>query len=155
MTDFSIKSTAFKEGELIPPKFTCDGDDVNPFLEFRGVPEGTQSLALVVDDTDSTRGGVFDHWLIWNITPGTQYVSEDNIPSDAVQGANSWGKPSYGGPCPPLGGAEHRYRFIAYALDTMLELPAGSSRLELEYAMTGHILAEATLLGRYARTKEY
>lgn len=155
MSDFAIKSTAFREGELIPPKFTCDGDDINPFIEFRAVPQGTMSIALVVDDPDATRGGVWDHWIMWNINSGTQYISEDNIPDDAVQGKNSFGKAKYAGPCPPFGAPEHRYRFIAYALDSVIDLPSGSSRLDLEYAMAGHILAEATLTGRYARTKEF
>ncbi len=155
MSDFAIKSTAFHEGDLIPEKFTCDGENVNPFLEFRGVPPGTASIAVIVDDPDATRGGVWDHWIVWGINPGTQYVSEDNIPSAAGQGKNSFGKEKYSGPCPPFGKPEHRYRFIAYALDTVVDLPAGSSRLDLEYAMAGHILAEAMLTGRYARTKEF
>lgn len=150
MEGFALKSTAFKDGGPIPKKHSCEGDDVNPFLEIRNAPEGVQSFALVVDDPDAT-GGVWDHWLVWNIEPKTQYIAEDTIPSGAVQGRNGIGKAKWSGPCPPSGDAPHRYQFRLYALNALLELAAGSTKAELETAMEGHVLATATLMGQYFR----
>ncbi len=146
-----LKSSAFKEGETIPAKHTCDGDNVNPFLEIRNVPIGARGLAIVVDDPDATGGQTWDHWIVWNIEPKTQYISEDNIPFGAAQGKNSAGQEKYYGPCPPRGKAPHRYMFKAYALGIILDLPAGSSKAELEKAMAGHILDQTTLMGLYQR----
>jgi Raf kinase inhibitor-like YbhB/YbcL family protein len=151
MGNLILKSSAFKEGETIPAKNTCDGDNVNPLLEIRNIPENAKSLALIVDDPDATGGVVWVHWLVWNIEPKTQYVSEDNIPFGAVQGTTSFNKQKYSGPCPPRGNAPHRYMFKAYALDIVLDLPAGSSKSDLEKAMGGHILDETVLMGRYGR----
>jgi len=151
MEEFKMKSSAFKEGEMIPAKYTCDGDDVNPLLELRNVPPEAKSLALIVDDPDASRGTPWDHWLVWNINPKTQYISEDNLPSDAIQGASSWGKPKYGGPCPPKGKAAHHYVFTLYALDTLLELKTGASKEELLREMEKHIIAHTSLVGLYER----
>jgi len=93
MDSLLLKSSAFKEGETIPAKHTCDAENVNPLLEMRNIPDGTKSLVLIVDDPDATGGVTWDHWLVWNIDPRTQYISEDNIPAGAVQGINSFGKP--------------------------------------------------------------
>lgn len=150
MTDFILKSTAFKEGETIPAKYTCDGDDVNPFLEIKNPPEGAVSFALVVDDPDAP-GGTWDHWLVWNIDPRTQYLSEDHLPDDAVQGKTSFGHVKYGGPCPPRGDKSHHYIFTLYALDVMLGLPAGADKAALLAAVEGHVLGTATLTGLYQR----
>ena len=150
-TGLILKSSAFREGEMIPAKNTCDGDNVNPLLEIRNIPIGTLSLALVVEDPDATGGKVWDHWLIWNIEAKTQYISEDNLPFGAVQGTTSFGKQKYGGPCPPRGNSPHRYMFKIYALDALLDLPAGSTKVELEKAMAGHILAQTVLTGLYSR----
>ena len=152
MEDFILKSTAFKNGLEIPKKYTCDGEDVNPFLEIKNPPEGTISFAIIVDDPDATRGTPWDHWLIWNIPAGTQYISEDSFPEEVAQGVNSFGRIKYGGPCPPLGAEAHNYRFIIYALDSMLDLPAGSPRADLERHMSGHVLAQAELNGFYKRS---
>ncbi len=148
-----LKSSSFKNNEAIPSKFTCDGDDVNPMLEVKSVPPDAKSLALVVDDPDATRGVPFDHWIVWNIDAKTQYVSEDNVPSGAVQGMTGFGKQRYGGPCPPRGSAAkpHRYMFKLYALDVVLALPDASTKADLERAMDGHVLEEATLIGLYGR----
>lgn len=151
MEEMKIKSSSFKDGELIPKKYTCDGDDVNPLLEIRHIPETAKSLALIIDDPDATRGVPWDHWLIWNIPPKTQYIQEDVIPSGAVQGAGSGGKVKYMGPCPPNGKDPHRYVFSLYALDTLLEIPEGSPKADLLRAMEGHIIAKAELTGRYGR----
>lgn len=152
MEDFTLKSTAFKKGMEIPKKHTCDGEDVNPFLEIKTPPEGTISFALIVDDPDATRGGTWDHWLVWNIPAGTQYISEESMPEEVAQGVNSFGRIKYGGPCPPLGGPAHTYRFTIYALDCFLDLLAGSPRVDLERHMAGHILGQAELTGFYKRS---
>jgi Raf kinase inhibitor-like YbhB/YbcL family protein len=146
-----IKSSAFKEGGIIPTKYTCEGDNVNPFLEFASVPQGTKTLALVVDDPDSSHGGVWDHWILWNIPASTRYIEEDTIPHDAVIGKTSFGSNRWGGPCPPEGAKPHRYRFKAYALDTSLELLPETGREGLETAMAGHILAEAKIEAVFMR----
>lgn len=146
-----LKSSAFRPGETIPVKNTCDGDNVNPLLEIRNAPTGTLSLAFIMDDPDATGGKTWDHWIVWNIDPKTQYISEDNVPFGAVQGITSFGHQKYGGPCPPRGNAPHRYMFKVYALDVVLDLPAGSSKAELEKAMAGHILDQTTLMGMYGR----
>ncbi len=147
-----VKSSAFKEGGDVPAKFTCDGADVNPLLEIRDVPEGTKGLALIVDDPDATRGATWYHWLVWNIDPKTQYIDEDTVPFGAVQGTGSGGKAKYLGPCPPRGNPAHHYRFSIYALDALLDLPAGSDEAALKVAMNGHILAQGMLIGLYGRS---
>ncbi len=151
MGDLILKSSVFKQNEPVPAKHTCDGANVNPFLELRNAPEGTQSFALIIDDPDATGGVTWDHWVLWNIGPKTQYISEDNVPAGAAQGKNSWGKTVYGGPCPPRGSKPHRYQFKLYALDVMLDLPEGATKQELERAMGGHILGQTVLVGRYGR----
>lgn len=151
MENLIIKSSGFKDGEYIPVKYTCAGDNVNPFLEIRNVPQGTKSLALIMDDPDATGGRTWDHWILWNIESGTQYISEDTVPHNAVQGKNGWGSNRYGGPCPPEGNKPHRYMFKLYALDTTLNLPEGSSKEELIGAMEGHILEDAVLIGMFGR----
>ncbi len=151
MEEMKIKSSSFKDGETIPTKYTCDGEDVNPLLEIRHVPDEAKSLALIVDDPDATRGVPWDHWLIWNMQPRTQYIQEGVVPSGAVQGKGSGGKVKYMGPCPPQGKDAHRYLFSLYALDCMLEIPEGSIKGELLRAMEGHILVKAELVGKYSR----
>ncbi|MDP3975168.1 MAG: YbhB/YbcL family Raf kinase inhibitor-like protein [Candidatus Jorgensenbacteria bacterium] len=148
---FTLKSTAFKDGGMIPKKFTCDGDDVSPFLEIKNAPEGTISFALIVDDPDATKGIPFDHWLLWNVPGNTQYISEDNIPHGAVQGMTSFERTKWGGPCPPSGSAPHRYVFTLYALSVILPLSAGGTKEELLKLMEGHVLGKAVLIGRYGR----
>src|SRR3989344_7819771 len=131
-----IKSPAFKYGERIPTQYTCDGADINPPLSISDVSSGAKRLVLIVDDPDATRGVTWDHWLLWNIPPDTREIKEGITPPGAITGSNSWPKAAYGGPCPP---AEHRYFFKLYALDTMLNLPAGSIKEPLLAAMAGHI----------------
>ena len=148
MAEMRIFSPAFSPGAAIPGKYTCDGSDVNPPLAFSGVPAAAKGLALVVDDPDAP-AGVWDHWIVWNISPGTGAIGENSLPPGASQGRNGWGKSAYGGPCPPSG--RHRYLFRLYALDAPLKLPPGSGKRELERAMQGHILARAELIGTYRR----
>ncbi len=149
----SITSTAFKQGERIPSKYTCDGSDVSPGLEWSDVPEGTRSFTIIADDPDAPVG-TWIHWVFYNI-PGETRTLPEAVPPDANlsdgsrQGKNSWGRPGYGGPCPP--GGTHRYFFKLYALDTVIELRSGVSEDDLLKAMKGHILAEAELMGLYSR----
>jgi len=145
-----ITTTAFQQGGNIPSKFTCDGADANPPLRFEGVPAEAKSLALIVDDADAP-GGLFTHWLVWNIDPTTTTVEENSAPANGVQGKNDFGKSGYGGPCPPSG--THRYFFKIFALDRQLDLAAGSKRAQLDAQMRGHIIAQGELIGRYSRAR--
>ena len=148
-----ITSTAFENGESIPIKYSCDSQDISPELTWSGVPEGTQSFALILDDPDAP-GGTFTHWIIFNI-PADMAGLVENVPKVAVQdsirqGANGFAAIGYGGPCPPPGPA-HRYVFTLYALDTVLDDLGRPSKAELERAMAGHILAQAKLMGTYQK----
>lgn len=142
-----LKSSAFENEQPIPQKYTCQGEDVSPPLIIEGAPQGTESLVLIVDDPDAPNG-TFDHWLAWNIPPSTANLPEGaQVPK---QGKNHFGKNLYKGPCPPLG-APHHYHFKVYALDILLDLPDGSSKKQLEFAMKNHILAKGELIGTYQR----
>ena len=143
-----IFSSAWREGELIPSKYTCDGANVSPPLEWADVPEGARTLALIVDDPDAPRG-LFLHWLLWNIAASENGLTEGTA-GGAVQGRNGFGQIGYGGPCPP--GGTHRYYFRLFALDAELDAPQGATRERVERAMEGHILQQAELMGRYQRT---
>lgn len=150
-----IQSDVFEPEGLIPAKFTCDGDNVSPPLVFSGVPENAESLVLIIDDPDVPKtirpDGMWTHWLVWNMPAEIAGVAEGALP-EGVIGRNSSGAKQYGGPCPP--DREHRYFFKLFALDTILDLDANSvSQADLENAMTGHILAEAQLMGRYDRPR--
>jgi Raf kinase inhibitor-like YbhB/YbcL family protein len=139
-----IKSPAFNEGDPIPRQYTCDGENAPPPLWFNGAPANAKTLAIVLDDPDAP-GGLFTHWLVWNIPPNAQTMM------DGAQGTNDFGKTGYGGPCPP--GGEHHYVFHLYALDGSLSLPPSSKRPDLDAAMRGHVVGEASLIGRYARKR--
>ncbi|MEX2231852.1 MAG: YbhB/YbcL family Raf kinase inhibitor-like protein [Cyclobacteriaceae bacterium] len=142
----NIISPDFPNGGAIPAKFTCDGEDVNPTLIVNGIPEGTKSLALVVEDPDAPLT-TYTQWLVWNIPP-TETIAENSIPG--IQGINTVGKNPYRGPCPVAG--SQRYSFKVYALKRILTLQPEADRSELEKAMQGHILATGELLGEYDRT---
>ena len=144
-----ITSSAFHEGGDIPPKFTCDASDTSPPLQITGIPSEAKSLVLIADDPDAP-GGLFTHWLVWNIPPQTSSIAEGNAPK-GVQGANDFGKSGYRGPCPPPG--RHRYSFKIFALDRELELRSGAKRSQVDAAMKGHVIAQGELVGRYARKK--
>lgn len=170
LTDIALKisSPAFKDGEQIPGHYTCDGANVNPPIHVASLPDEVESLALIVEDPDAkgltvpegTPGGTpgrgsdsanpppFTHWLMWNITPLGEAVTENSRPG--TEGRNSFGDHLYGGPCPPAG-EEHRYFFRVFALDRMLELEAGATKDELLTAMEGHVLAAGELMGRYRK----
>jgi Raf kinase inhibitor-like YbhB/YbcL family protein len=142
-----ITSTAFENGDPIPGEYTCDGADVSPPLAFSEVPPEARSLALIMDDPDAP-SGLWVHWLVWNIPSQTAVIARgQKIPW--TQGSTSWKRQLYGGPCPPSG--THRYFFKLYALDSMLNLPAGKTKHEIEKAMKGHILAKGELVGTYKR----
>jgi Raf kinase inhibitor-like YbhB/YbcL family protein len=141
-----IKSSAFKNNEFIPSKYTCDGLNINPEISIDEIPENTKSLAVIVDDPDSPNG-TFCHWLIWDISPKSS-VKEDSTPG--IQGRNSMGENKYSGPCPP--GGKHHYHFKVYALDTKLSaLPLSTNQKEFEKAMKGHVIAWGELIGLYKR----
>lgn len=142
-----ITSPAFGHNQPIPAKYTCDGADLIPPLDFAEVPTGTKSLALIMDDPDAPRG-TWDHWLVFDLTPETKGIAEGTEPK-GTHGLNSSGDLKYGGPCPPNG--QHRYVFKLYALDSVLGLEEGSSKRKIETAMQSHILDQAELVGVYAR----
>jgi Raf kinase inhibitor-like YbhB/YbcL family protein len=144
-----ITSTAFTKNGMIPIKYSCEGDDVNPPLHIAGVPSGTQSLALIMHDPDAPMKGGFTHWVMWNIDV------DGNIPENykgAEQGMNGMAHKGYKGMCPPSG--VHHYHFKVYALDTKLKLDQNTDKGKLENAMGGHILAEGDLVGLYRKIKE-
>lgn len=152
---FELISTAFGQGEPIPAKYSCDGEDVSPPLAWGEPPAGTQSLALIMDDPDAP-GGTWDHWILFNIPPELRALQEDlpitgknQDPEAIFVGNNSWGRAGYGGPCPPSG--THRYFFKMYALDTTINLLPGATKQELLNAMEGRILAESELMGMFSR----
>lgn len=143
-----ITSPSFNEGEFIPSKFTCDGENINPRLEIADLPEHAQSLVLIVDDPDSPSGNWL-HWSVWNIDPKTNFIEEGMAPAGAKEGVTDFKSTGYGGPCTHQG--THRYQFTIYALDNLLGLPSGAKRDELEAVMEGHIIERARLIGIYKR----
>lgn len=145
-----ITSSAFGKGELIPAKYTCDGENISPALEWSGFPKKTKSFALIVEDPDAPSGTV-DHWILYNIPSDVNSLSEaiKDYPKGALGGQNYKGSTAYAGPCPP--DKLHRYFFKIYALDTQLNLKEGASKQELLSAMNEHILEQAELIGRYDR----
>lgn len=143
-----IESSAFKNNELIPPKYTCDGEDINPPLLISDVPENAKSLVLIVDDPDAPRG-TWIHWTVWNISPGVKEIPENSCPQNAVEGMTGSGRSGYSGPCPPYG--THRYFFKLFALNTTLDLDASVEAADIEKEMEESILAKAQLVGLYKR----
>ncbi|KXA90331.1 hypothetical protein AKJ57_04210 [candidate division MSBL1 archaeon SCGC-AAA259A05] len=151
-----ISSSAFGDGEEVPVKYTCDGEDVSPPLSIGDVPSEAESLAMVVDDPDAP-GGVFDHWIIWNISPDADSIPE-GVPTEGVvgslegarQGQNGFGEIGYRGPCPPPG-PPHNYRFKIYALDAEIDLKPGIAKEDLEREIRGHVLGEDQIVGVYGR----
>ena len=142
-----IKSV-FDDNEKIPPKYTCDGKNVNPPLEFIDVPKNAKSLVLIVEDPDSP-SGVWSHWVMWGIPANTRRIPEDSVPSNAVEGVNDFGDYGYGGPCPHSG--THRYQFKLYALDIELNSSKDMTKNNIENAIKFHIIDKASLIGLYSR----
>jgi Raf kinase inhibitor-like YbhB/YbcL family protein len=151
---FQLATTAFSAGGAIPKKFTCDGPDVSPKLTWKEPPAGTQSFAVIMDDPDAPRD-TWVHWVAYDLPGNTRELAEgvakqEHLSNGSQQGRNDFGKIGYGGPCPPPG-KPHRYFFKLYALDAKLNLKVGATKADVERAMQGHILAQAELMGRYAR----
>ena len=143
-----VSSAAFNEGDIIPSKYTCEGEEINPPLRIENIPDATRTLAIIAEDPDAPRG-TFDHWIVWNI-PVTPIIEENSIPG--ISGENGSGKTGYHAPCPPSG--SHRYYFYVFALDTSLDLKAGENKQALQKAMQAHILAKGQLMGRYQKIKQ-
>ena len=144
--NIKVFSSAFESNNTIPKKYTCNGENINPPIEFKGIPKEAKSLVLILEDPDAPMK-VFTHWIVWNIVPIAK-INEDSI--SGVEGMNDFRKIGYGGPCPPSG--THMYFFRVYALDKQLEIKTGTSRKELESEMIGHIIAKGELMGKYSKT---
>jgi hypothetical protein len=151
--DVKITSSAFENEGMIPAKYTCDGADVSPPLQWESIPDGAKSVALICDDPDAPMG-TFVHWVVFNVPADAKQLNE-NVPGEEIlangakQGTSDFGRIGYGGPCPP--GGTHRYFFKIYALDAQVDLEAGASKSELLKAMEGHIVAQGQLVGKYKR----
>jgi len=152
---FTITSPAFSDNQPIPAHYTCEGKDTSPALAFSGVPEGTKSLVLIVDDPDApdpaTPKMTWIHWLLYNLPPDTSGLAEApaDLPTSTRQGINDFKRTRYGGPCPPIG--RHRYYFKLYALDTMLPDLDQPNKDALLQAMQDHVLDQARLIGLYQK----
>lgn len=159
MTMFTLISVSFPHNGVIPPRHTCDGKNISPALSWTEIPEGTQSLVLIVDDPDAPDPAApkmtWVHWILYNIPPNAaglaQGIAEKDLPPGTLQGINDWKQTGYGGPCPPIG--THRYFHKLYALDTVLPDLQQPTKAKLEQAMQGHIIAQAELIGRYQRNR--
>jgi Raf kinase inhibitor-like YbhB/YbcL family protein len=155
----TITSTAFTNGGEIPSRYTCQGEDISPPLDWRGVPDKARSLILIVDDPDAPDPKAprmtWVHWVLFNLPPDTTGLPEDAtpdaLPSGTGLGMNSWNRTGYGGPCPPIG--RHRYFHKLYALDTVFDLPGRPTSKALEAAMQGHVIGQAELVGTYQKSR--
>jgi Raf kinase inhibitor-like YbhB/YbcL family protein len=153
--EMKLESPAFKHGESIPPKYTCEGEDISPELRWSNLPERTRSLVLIVDDPDApdprAPKRTWVHWVLYELPPEAGGLPEGGspLPIGTLEGLNDWGRTGYGGPCPPIG--EHRYFHKLYALDVTLGDLAEPTKAELVAAMQGHILAKAELIGTYEK----
>lgn len=144
-----LTSPAFAQGQPIPPKFSCKGEDVSPALAWDEPPAGARSFALVMDDPDAPMG-TWVHWVLFNLSDSTRSLAENFQPAaPTVSGVNSWGRGGYGGPCPPSG--THRYFFKLFALDATLNLSSSADKKSLLAAMEGHILAQVELMGTFSK----
>ncbi len=152
-----ITSAAFEQGRDIPARYTCEGQDVSPPLEWSDLPRNAKTLSLIVDDPDAPDPAkpqrVYVHWVVYNIPASVdslkENASKDGMPKGALQGNNDWGKAEYGGPCPPIG--RHRYFFKLYALDTALAVSSAATKADLERAMQGHVVGSGELMGTYQK----
>jgi len=155
--DLKISSTAFSQNGNIPSQYTCEGEDISPPLSWSGLPAGSRSLVLIVDNPDAPDPAApkmtWVHWVLYNIPSESQGLAEaiasSSLPTDTLQGINDWKRTGYGGPCPPIG--RHRYFFKLYALDSPLPDLNRPTKAQLEQAMRGHILGQAELIGTYQK----
>lgn len=153
----TLTSMAFSEQEVIPKKYTCEGEDISPQLEWTGVPEEAESLVLIVDDPDAPDPEapqmVYVHWVLYNLPPNSvglrEGITPEDLPEGTLQGKNDWNRTGYGGPCPPIG--RHRYFFKLYALNTRLIDMHNPTKSQLLEVMQGHIIAESELVGTYQK----
>jgi Raf kinase inhibitor-like YbhB/YbcL family protein len=143
-----VVSPVFRDGQEVPPQYTCKGQNVNPPLNIFNVPKQVQSLTLIMHDPDAVNGD-FLHWLVWDIPPSTENISVNSVPIGAVQGLNGAAQTGYTGPCPPQGTGAHRYIFDFYALDTTLDLPTNSTIEDVIKAQKGHVLDHTALTGTF------
>ncbi|OGH03011.1 MAG: kinase inhibitor [Candidatus Levybacteria bacterium RIFCSPHIGHO2_01_FULL_37_17] len=147
-----ITSSAFEDNQKIPDKYTCDGENINPSLEFENIPDNAKSLSLIMEDPDVPKDlradGMFDHWVVFNIPPEIISIEENSEPLGIV-GQNTRGDSKYTGPCPP--DRKHRYFFKLFALDVILDLDSSATKKDVEKAMAGHMLDKAELMGIYER----
>ena len=154
-SEMKIISSAFEHNSKIPSKYTCDGENVSPPLQFLDVPSSAKSLVLIVDDPDAAATSdvapskIWVHWVVYNINPQTSEVKENSVPEGGIEGVTDFGKPGYGGACPPSG--THRYFFKLYALDSSLDLPQNATKQMVEEKMQGHVIDKAELIGLYSR----
>ncbi|HEX7025897.1 MAG TPA: YbhB/YbcL family Raf kinase inhibitor-like protein [Gammaproteobacteria bacterium] len=153
---FTLKSTAFKNGGEIPVRYTCQGDNISPPLSWSDTPEGTRSLALIVEDPDAPDPAAPErtwvHWVLYNIPPTVTELPEGvmKLPEGTLEGINDWEQEGYGGPCPPVG--RHRYFHILYALDiTVREFPYPPDRQQIWQVIADNVLAETQLVGTYQK----
>lgn len=153
----TLKSSAFNNGDEIPTRYTCEGEDISPPLTWMDVPETARSLVLIIDDPDAPDPKApkmtWVHWVVYNIPPDVTALVENimsaKLPTGAEEGLNDWQRIGYGGPCPPIG--RHRYFHKLYALDTVLEGLSSPTKAQVETAMQGHIIAQAELMGTYRK----
>ncbi len=146
-TKMKIESTAFKNNDLIPEKYTCDGKNINPPLSISNVPTGTKQLILIMHDVDSPSHD-FLHWMVWNINPDTKEIPEEvGVKGQVIK--NNFDERKYGGPCP--GNGTHRYFFDLYAVNTIINFIAEPNREQLDAAMKPNVIEMATLVGKYSR----
>lgn len=157
VAQFTLSSPSFRNNQPMPAKHSCEGEDASPELKWEGAPAGTKSFALIADDPDAP-GGSWVHWVMYGVPANATQLPEKVAKTDTVaaltgvkQGMNDFGKPGYGGPCPPRGHGIHHYHFRLYALDAELNVAPRVTRKQLEAAMKGHILAQAELVGTYQR----
>ena len=152
-----LTSPSFKNQKGIPKQFTCQGEDISPELKWSGIPDGTKSLALIVDDPDAPDPAhprmTWVHWVLYNIPATANSLSEGikdaELPEGTLQGLNDWKRTSYGGPCPPIG--QHRYFHKLYALNIVLTDLGQPTKEKLEKAMKGHVISKAELIGLYQK----
>lgn len=153
----TLKSSAFDNGNPIPAKYTCEGEDISPPLTWEGVPQTARSLVLIVDDPDAPDPKApkmtWVHWVLYNIPPDVSSLSEGmtsaKLPPGAKEGLNDWKRMGFGGPCPPIG--RHRYFHKLYALDTVLEEMNKPTKAKVEAAMKGHVIAQTEFVGTYQK----
>jgi Raf kinase inhibitor-like YbhB/YbcL family protein len=145
-----LTSPAFEDGQPIPTRYTCDGENASPELQWSDVPEGTLALALTCVDPDAPRG-TFTHWVMWNVDPTQGGIGSGEVPAGARQGRNDFGQLGYGGPCPPPGHGPHHYHFTLSALNQEIDLADGATIAQLGDALAGATLAEVELVGTYER----